>query len=361
MSTTNLAHSSKRARTGDSDNQNGMPIGATVTVVHSDDVWMEDGNIVLRAPYKGDSSVILFKAHKFVLATHGAVFRDLFGGPQTAFDVASDRYDGLPVMDMQDDYEDLGDFLKALYYPNFLQRHRQPLKYGLNKADFPKKYAGILRLSRKYDAQDIRDLAVDALHEDWPAELRLWDAREAVCDFLGIDLIVDGEETRNENAPLHYPDPAQTIRLATDHDIPSVLPIAFYDLARVYEFKPFQAKNPRTADLSCLTTEDFQRFVRGRAALRSYVHTFRHRPFILCPRGDGTSPCLKELRKFWSECCEEMNTSSDPLECLKRAEDSAGGLVACSDCRSSFVGGTSTARRTLFKRLKTFFDREDNR
>ena len=45
-------------------------------------------------------------------------FRDLFDVPSsTLFEAASAKYAGLPVMDMQDDPQDLEDFLRALYVP----------------------------------------------------------------------------------------------------------------------------------------------------------------------------------------------------------------------------------------------------
>jgi hypothetical protein len=40
--------------------------------------------------------------------------------PQTAFDTASDYYEGLPVIELPDPPSQCNDFLKALYFPELV-------------------------------------------------------------------------------------------------------------------------------------------------------------------------------------------------------------------------------------------------
>ncbi|KAI0312613.1 hypothetical protein OF83DRAFT_1176461, partial [Amylostereum chailletii] len=70
---------------------------APPVIVKSTDLWLPDGNILLRTVFTPPTSPTpqhtLYKAHKGVLALHSSVFRDLFDGPQTAFDVGSEAYE----------------------------------------------------------------------------------------------------------------------------------------------------------------------------------------------------------------------------------------------------------------------------
>ena len=85
------------------------------------DPWMPDGSIVLRVVSRTDQQVThtLWKVHKSVLSYHSPFFCELFEGPggSTLIDKASEQYGDVPLMDMQDDAKDMGDFLKALYSP----------------------------------------------------------------------------------------------------------------------------------------------------------------------------------------------------------------------------------------------------
>ncbi|KAI0315092.1 hypothetical protein OF83DRAFT_1133640, partial [Amylostereum chailletii] len=265
MSATDSARALKRARV---DSATVEPDGPSpLTFIRSDKVWMEDGNIILRVANDKvtTNSAILFKVHKFVLATHSTFFRDLFDGPQTAFEAASEKYQGLPVMEMQDDSEDLCDFLRALYYPSFTHRRHLMNKDELPRSAFPAMHAGVLRLASKYDAQDIREVVVEAFHEEWPSRLLLWDAREAPIR----------EDVENgawsQDVTIFFPDSAHTISLAMEFNIPSALPAAFYDLSRIYELDIDREASPRTCNLSRMTAAQLHHLIRGRAALRTYL------------------------------------------------------------------------------------------
>ncbi|KAI0310117.1 hypothetical protein OF83DRAFT_1045962, partial [Amylostereum chailletii] len=145
-------------------------------IVKSTDLWLLDGNIIFRTistpPKSATPHHTLYKIHKGVLALNSSVFRDLFDGPQAAFDVGSETFEKLPVMDMLDSPDDIGHFLKSLYFPQYTQRHHvaPPLKM------LPDGYAGILRLSTKYDVQSLRESMISALKLVWPSRLADWDS-----------------------------------------------------------------------------------------------------------------------------------------------------------------------------------------
>ena len=70
------------------------------------DPWFEDGNIVLVAEQTS------FKVHRGVLAKHSDVFQGLLGIPQP---IDAEKLEGLPVIMMADNSDDLSVLLTALY------------------------------------------------------------------------------------------------------------------------------------------------------------------------------------------------------------------------------------------------------
>ncbi|KAI0057275.1 hypothetical protein BV25DRAFT_1902750 [Artomyces pyxidatus] len=182
-------------------------------IVESDALWLQDGNLIIRTTSTSTPPTrTLYKVHKYTLALHCEVFSSLWNGPQTAFEVASEKYNGLPIMDLTDEEEDDWNFLKALYLPKATQVH-----------------APMSNPFREYEY------------------------------YLGM------REEADPEVPDIYPNPTRAIRLAMDFNVPDVVPIAFYDLACAVESA--SGRFSRTEDLSDLTPEDLRRFIQGRTAL----------------------------------------------------------------------------------------------
>ena len=74
----------------------------------SNDIWHEDGDVVIVCERTA------FRVHLDVLASHSAVFRDMAALPQPAGEQC-ERYDGCPVIRLQDAVADMRHFLKAIY------------------------------------------------------------------------------------------------------------------------------------------------------------------------------------------------------------------------------------------------------
>lgn len=93
-------------------------------------MWMDDGNVVLGAVHEllVDDSVEgtattatmttrLFRCHKSVLAKHSSVFRDMFALAQV---VATENYEGVPLVSLPDRAEDVKALLQVLYDPMYV-------------------------------------------------------------------------------------------------------------------------------------------------------------------------------------------------------------------------------------------------
>ncbi len=91
--------------------------GDEVETYELDDLWFDDGNIIIRTILSDKKGYTACKLHKSILASHSNIFHNLFDGPQNVFEVASDRYDGVPVIDLPDSPSEVNHFLRALYFP----------------------------------------------------------------------------------------------------------------------------------------------------------------------------------------------------------------------------------------------------
>ncbi|KAI0315094.1 hypothetical protein OF83DRAFT_1133643 [Amylostereum chailletii] len=321
--------------------------------VHSD-IWMGDGNFILRALPADDKTVLIFKVHKSVLAACSTFFHDLFDGPQNALEAASEQYEGLPVMDMQDTNEDLHDFLNAIYFPAYTNRHRLLDKpHGFVASAFPGMYRGILELAHKYGAKGIRDVVVSSVCEEWPTQLRRWDDREALIQDAALNPPAGNDISQ------FYPDPVHTIRLGIKCSITSVLPVAFYDLSRVHEFDMSGKENSRTSDLDPLPHDGFKCFVRGRAALRTRLFSLepKQNRSGACKRSNKDHvSCAVQVESFWTKRFAQIHRSSDPLDLLNLSVLPGETLNLCDGCRPVFAAAAEQRRQRLWEELPDFFN-----
>ena len=93
--------SRKRQRTDEHNTEGDEP-----EVTHHPTLWLNDGNIVLVA------DKIAFRVHSSILAMNSTVFKDMFAIP-LADD--SPRFEGHPVVLLDDQPSQLADFLHYMY------------------------------------------------------------------------------------------------------------------------------------------------------------------------------------------------------------------------------------------------------
>ncbi|KAI0055879.1 hypothetical protein BV25DRAFT_1995953 [Artomyces pyxidatus] len=342
-------------------------------IVRSEELWVKDGNIVVRTTSSSTSppTQTLYKVHRHTLALHCSVFASLFDGPLDALDAGSEREGDVPIMDFPDAADDVRDFLKALYLPSEMHRHRtllSPFREGDGHcALFPDSYCGILRLATKYEATLIRGIVVDALEKEWPTQMEHWGLlQDRMHEKMG-ELMFSGLD-----ATPFWPNPVRAIRLASEYNVPNVLPIAYYDLMRVLNIEEDSDLSDITAtrsrDTSDLTAEELRRVIRG----RSRIHTaFRSKTTAesLVPtcrsrrEGNVCGAGISQWRK--SRIVELYHLEYDPflwleLTLKKRGTGTANANIeACDGCVTSMRTHLRNVKDELWTSLPTFFGVED--
>ncbi|KAI0048726.1 hypothetical protein FA95DRAFT_1604969 [Auriscalpium vulgare] len=305
--------------------------------VVSPDLCLQDASIVIRTLSHGTPPRrTLYKVHKHVLALHCSVFESMFTGPQAAFDVGSDRHDGLPVMDLPDNPDDVLHFLKALYFPK--ETHHVPVAEipGVTApAHFPPSYHGILRLAMKYGAQDVQDIVVLALKTQGPSTLG------------GYDTLLSDVKKRYV-----YPsDSGQIISLARLCSIPDVLPLAFHLLSiRVRNASP--ARDPH---INGLNSEDLCRLISGQnrsskmmqAGIKSFV-------LSTCQ----ARLCHVEMRTWLDKNLLDI-MEGEPLWYLRnlraRAREAGAKKVFCDPCTANLRSQIDALRQSIWMKLPESF------
>ncbi|KAF5383576.1 hypothetical protein D9615_003510 [Tricholomella constricta] len=338
---------------------------------HSD-LWFEDGSVICRA------EDTLFKVHMSVLARHSEFFKDMFSMPQPKSrcddDTATPKHvlkgietGGIPVVELYDTAEDVGNLLTALY--------DGPAFGGNDQEDFPV-VSGVLRLSTKYIIEGLRARALEHLSTAWPSDLKAWDAREDSARTHETDIASNGSHL--------YPHPIAVINLSREVDAPSLLPAAFYDLSRYpfsHIFEPTEEDQthrhlPPTP--SNLSVADLQRLCLGKEASQhaitslitamgssQYVRPAQHSTHVRKPSASGVCVSAAACRKDFSElvdlatqhylfdrergCCDPLYVAEE-LGQLKSAEFSE-----CKACAKSLEAWATREREKMWKSIPVWF------
>ncbi len=195
---------------------------------------------------------------------------------------------------------------------------------------------GILTVATKYEIHSIRQCIVKRLESDWPQTLRGWEN------------LVASKRTRLE--------PAAAIRLATEFDIPSILPAAFYALVQINPEQEWSMSGDivRGARWDMLHAEDYRRYVRGKHNLAVKMKEMYNNVFKV----DGACcESLTRCRKTLNEACRgdaQDFLLPDPLR-IFIGSWSAKKLAVCLDCHLSVIINDYKAREELWEGLPEIF------
>jgi len=90
---------------------NATPRDSTIVLQKDTHVYLDDGNIVLVA------GMTCFRVHRSLLAKYSPIFRDMFSLPQPE---DQEMYDGVPMVELQDDPDILRALLRVFYEPLYV-------------------------------------------------------------------------------------------------------------------------------------------------------------------------------------------------------------------------------------------------
>lgn len=236
--------------------------------------------------------------------------------------------------------------------------------------------------------EHLRQRCLHRLDLDWPSTLSGWDLREREATDA------TGRYLPRESCP----HPILVIRLALDLEIPSILPAAFYDLARYGPSRIASGINippsaidkyiPLTPDLApkvvTLSRPHLVQTLRGRECVQSYMANFiatslqSRPPSTDCAYQfdvDASRPChesfyfimLNVLRSVGGIACgrdaDSLFTLIQAMEMLSRTDFSDGqrqcGLRMCHPCKLDFSASAMRAREEVWSSLPTWFGLED--
>ncbi|KAG6860522.1 hypothetical protein C0995_010197 [Termitomyces sp. Mi166 len=247
--------------------------------------------------------------------------------------------------------------------------------------------AGVLRLSSKYFVEHLRERCLNRLDIDWPSTLAGWDRREqAATDSLGRYMPRES-----------CPHPILVIQLALDLGINSILPAAFYDLARYGPSKIMsgaplppsafdeyllkdKSQSPSPVRIVYLPRGQLLRTLRGRERVQRYMAHFiasslqSRAPAPDCAHSldtDPSRPChesfyfimLNVLRSVGGIACgrdaDTLYTLTQAMAMLSRTDFSDGqrqcGLRICQPCKVDFAACAMKAREEVWAALPKWF------
>ncbi|KIJ40280.1 hypothetical protein M422DRAFT_68581 [Sphaerobolus stellatus SS14] len=169
--------------------------------------WHEDGDIILSALDPGANTECKFRVHKVLLSLQSPVFRDMFsmGGRNR-----DDSEDPCPVVPLRDDsVDDVRALLTVLY--NGFGLYEDTPSISFDEA------IGVLKLSHKYQMEQLRKGIIRLLKRSWPL-----DRDEFVTIMKQSAIYPSASRIRNC---------VQLVNAAHIADAYELLPTALYELA----------------------------------------------------------------------------------------------------------------------------------
>lgn len=151
-----------------------------------------------------------------------------------------------------------------------------------------------------------------------------------------------------------------------DYEVFEILPVVFYDLARVHEvITPNPREGFRRADLSVLTADELCRLTQGRGALRGRfidrITSLLDMPHYDCKRiavPGKPSPCHAGLKRWWDTQLVSGPSAADPIGWLREQVSLCDDVLhdeVCGGCTRLVKTYLQVVREDLWTSLPEFF------
>ncbi|EKM54133.1 uncharacterized protein PHACADRAFT_145778 [Phanerochaete carnosa HHB-10118-sp] len=343
-----------------------------IPILRHAELYYPDGDIVLSAKLETATplTLVVFRVDKLFLSRHSEVFRGMF--EVVSGEKAQESYDGVPVLCMPDRGEDLAMLIEVIYSPVCVYLPPQLAALVVGLAD----------ISRKYMVGQIWETIVGKMKSQWPITLELWDARRTY-----IQAAQDQHEYEHfELFGAMFPEPASAVAFALKHDVPSILPSAFYHLSftrldhEYGEFERYEGDRDGVEHLPAarwrlLDAETLRRFLIGKEYL---LHNFKmsldtlleeasiHSTFqARHPRNqagmDGKANCRQTMQMMERNLMGVVLNKIDfaDIDCLGALEHlkcyvAERGL--CDACRVLLTNLLQKRRKEIWERLPAWFN-----
>ncbi|KAF8061792.1 hypothetical protein FPV67DRAFT_1422868 [Lyophyllum atratum] len=321
-----------------------------INITNDPDLYFPDGNLVILTRDDAGNHTY-FRVHQSILSKHSKALSDhIFpGSPPPVRDV----YDGVPLVEFQEDPRDLNIFLKFLYEP-----FAAPIQRG--DPDIAFKMYGALKLADNFLIDPLKDTILSYIREDWPQTLHAWDEREALYSRR---LKNSPGSTMDDVAP----EPASVIRLARKFE-PGILTIAFYHLARLpvnatYGQHNQAPRHARGVRGYLLSPADREKAALGRERMSRWIVDRMETLMLDTWQCKGDEGC--HIHMYWRVVVlhRSIMRSMDVLTTLRsmrshKVERGTSEVVedaVCQGCNGRWDQILNDARNDFFASLPSFF------
>ncbi|KAI0054904.1 hypothetical protein BV25DRAFT_353122 [Artomyces pyxidatus] len=194
---------------------------------------------------------------------------------------------------------------------------------------------------------------------DWPSVFTAWAHLQEVCQKLNCEIAVF--EHGDATADLRRLDPIKAIHLAEELDVPDVLPVAFYELSRIFDMLDHKTQLYRSwfaQKLSQLSSRNLAKVMFGRISLRGRIRE----AVDSCPAREecpSVSICQHGLSRWWEVLKSESFYDTDPFLSLRKSVDKCGDIAereVCRLCRLHTAEYLRTTRDQIWLKLPEIFD-----
>lgn len=293
-----------------------------------EDVWFEDGNIVLVAQ---DTP---FLVHKSVLATKSDVFRDTFSVARAECD---EMLDGIPILRLADGWIDVRNMLVAIYHSERYVcsctrievfddlnpvnvryfEHGESMEFSVIRS--------FLCLGTKYEVRTLRQEAVRRLR---------------ICFPVSFEQYLSQHIRRGRIIRMNPVDAMEVVHIAQLCDLPDVLPSALYECTLLSAHELLEGPYSSITSISVLSMIfDTQRRLAN-SSIIFLKDTMLRQPAVFC-----LSPevCSAEIQNGFSRIWSDLVESAGDMISEYSTVNVIGGssCLACSrnvevDCKAFY-------------------------
>ncbi|KAG0701990.1 hypothetical protein DFH29DRAFT_999760 [Suillus ampliporus] len=278
---------------------------------HPNDLWYDDGSIVLKA---GDK---LFRVHRSILSQKSSVFA-------TKLQIraeSTETHNGCPVLTLDDDAEELRQLLLTIYEISYFEDNAQYIVY----------LCALIRLSTKYEMEQLQDLALERLKRGVPSTLASFDIPEHQKDRANAQR-----------------DVLAIIQLAREINSLELLPCAYYYCSRLSTSTIFEGR-----DGVVLALPDITACILGKDQLRIMQRQTTHSFLYTLPRFNES--CDKKCGGNDRLLLQYLQSQDFATPCTFEQFTDWEKIGVCKGCAPAYRGKHMKGRRDAWERLPGIF------